>query len=163
MCNVQPIEAAPPGNIGSGLAAVLGTRALGNDLPKLHNDLQGWSEDFERKGTAKLRVIKGLSGVLPSDEWLFELIRPCLDISDQFYLQNFREQDPHQTFAAFFTTLKQRYGVDPTRQNRKNWQDLALQQRGGRLHLQEWNLYKEQVFCIGSMLKIGLMRKNIMS
>jgi hypothetical protein len=58
-------------------------------------------------------------------------------------MQNFRESVPYQSFASFSPTLKQKYGVEPTRQNRKNWEDLTLEKKDRRLDLREWNLFKE--------------------
>lgn len=128
---------------------MMSARAMGGSWPKLENKLSGGWQEFERGWTNKMNLIKGMAGGPPADELLFELIKNSLDESDTIFMQNFRESSPQEKFQNFFQELKQKYCIDPTKENRKTWENLTLQQTAGRLNLANWSLFKEK-FCLFS-------------
>ena len=120
--------------------------AMAADHPILDRKKQGGWEEFERKWTEKLDMVKGLvnnGGPLP-DTLLFESLKLCLDDADKVMMQRMKEENNTLHFAKFFSHLRQKYACDPTVQNRRSWESLKLECTGNLPTLAQWSLFKEK-------------------
>ena len=78
----------------------------------------------------------GSRGVDIPDILLLEILRTCLDETDQKFLQLKQDQNPALSFSAFWQMLQNMYDKESQAQNRLAWEAVRLPP--GDLTLERW-------------------------
>ena len=151
---VAPAPASYAGSCAASIQAIEGGESTLNTLnmtgisslmadfvkqrPTLTNKYQGGWKPFSREWNRWLQLVqvsvtKGLP--LP-DPIALELLKPCLDASDQALLKHRQEVNEALSYQEFFEELQALYERDTIAQSRHAWQSLKLPP--GDLTMEKW-------------------------